>query len=86
VDRTTSLQWTMEEITQRRVEIQRDPETQEDFIQHVTALFEKKEKDKHGAMKLTIESKGADHYAHANNYASLLERRRNDSLADIILV
>lgn len=90
VDRTTSLQHGMEDITERRVQIQRntdvDPEEkdkklsslQELFIQHYTNLFEKKETDKHGSMRVTIESKGPDHLAHADNYASLLERKKDE--------
>jgi len=71
VDRTRSIEEALKEIKNGELKIQ-PCELAEEFVQHHLALIEKKEIDKHGAIRMTIEAVKADHYVHANNYTRLL--------------
>lgn len=72
IDRTKSLQSSLQEIKDKKVQIQQCALIP-DFIKHHINLVEKKEKDKHGKVRTIIANKGADHLAHANNMARLVD-------------
>jgi hypothetical protein len=86
IDRTRSLQLRMMAMKEGKTQISANNDCQEDLIQHYTSLFEKKEKDNHGTLKVSIENKGSDHLAHADNYASIPEIAQNQVEPDIILI
>lgn len=97
IDRTRSLQSRMQSFVEGKVQVQRNTDkfedengkeksVQEDLIEHYTNLFEKMEKDKHGSPVVSIESKGADHLAHADNYASIPEMKALESEADVLFI
>ncbi len=71
IDRTRSLEESMQEMKDQEVGIFAG-ECVEEFIQHHLNLTEEKVEDKHGSIRTVIGHSGEDHFAHANNYARLL--------------
>lgn len=75
VDRTRSIEFTLNQIKDGNTKIAQNDQL-ELFIQHHLNLVETKTEDKHGTIKTTISRSGADHYAHANNYATIPEMKK----------
>jgi len=76
VDRTRSLEETLQEIKGKKIKIFPNEQIEE-FISHFLNLVEKKVTDKHGVERSVIERSGDDHFVHALNYSGLLGRRQS---------
>lgn len=76
VDRTRSIEERIIEIKNGSTKILKLSEY-DTFINHHLNIVEIKEKDKHGQVRIRYGNKGADHFAHANNYASVLSGQVN---------
>lgn len=77
VNRTLSLQTSLNNIKSKRTVLPQKNETVELFIEHCKSIIKVKKQNSKGQEIEAFESTGPDHFGHANNYDEIAQERIN---------
>jgi hypothetical protein len=73
INRTLSLDYMLDDFFMQKIELPKNIEIVDDFLEQMTSLVRVKETNKNGNIVARYIEEGADHFAHARNYCRVAE-------------
>ena len=73
INRTLSLDYMLDDFFMQKIELPKNIEIVDDFLEQITSLVRVKETDRNGNIKARYIEQHADHFAHARNYCRVAE-------------